>query len=237
MAVINVGYDHRSAERESECIVLEWRLLTRRALPRCVVAIRVEKTARIERLVGKILVGGPMQAISARLGNIFNESAAGVAILGRVSRGDDLHLGDGVCRRRALMALLMSYGVAERRPIEEVLRSHGLPAVDAGVELAAAEHGIPVRPHREVPRLDLQERLGEANVGGGNDGKVLIVLFVYRMAHVGRSDVQFFRFGLHLDRFGHRADSQRDVLANGFGAHRLDTGAKRGLESGMIDSD
>ncbi len=98
-----------------------------------------------------------MQSVGARLGSVLDESAAGVAVLSGVGRGDDLHLLDAFHRGSALMALLVTDGVTERRAIEEILRRHGLAAVDARVELAAAEHRVAVRLHGKVAGLDLQQ--------------------------------------------------------------------------------
>ena len=112
-------------------------------------------------------------------GGVFDKSAAGVSVLRRVGRSDDLHLLNALGGRRTFMALLVTYGITKGSTIEEILRCHGLPAVDARVELAAAEHGIAVRLHRQIAGLDLQHGLGEADVGGGDDGDV----FGYAVGH------------------------------------------------------
>src|SRR6187200_1279491 len=94
-----------------------------------------------------------MECVSTGLRRVLDEATAGVAILCRVAGGDDLHFLDAIHRRRALLALLMSAGVAKRSAVEEVLARHGLAAVDPRVELAAAEHRVAVRLHREVAGL------------------------------------------------------------------------------------
>ncbi len=46
------------------------------------------------------------------------------------------------------MTLLMTRSVSERSAIEKVLGGHRLAPVDAGIELAAAEHWVAIRLHR-----------------------------------------------------------------------------------------
>ena len=124
------------------------------------------------------------------------ESAARVAVLRRIAGRGDLHLLHGIHRRCALLALLVPAGVTERGAIEEILGRGALAAVDAGLELAAAEHRVAVRLHRKVARLHLQHGLRQADVTCRDDRKVAIVFLVHRMRHVrprfvqatGRSD-------------------------------------------------
>ena len=68
------------------------------------------------------------------------------------------------------MALLVTDRVTKGGAVEEILRRHGLAAVDARVELAAAEHRIAIRLHGEIARLNLQHGLGKANIGGSDGG-------------------------------------------------------------------
>ena len=71
---------------------------------------------------------------------------------------DDLHFLNALDRRRALLTLLVSNGVAEGRTIKEIFCRHGLPAIDARVELAAAEHRVAVGLHREGSRAESEGR-------------------------------------------------------------------------------
>ena len=130
----------------------------------------------------------------------------------------------GLDRRRALVALLVTARVPERRAVEEVLGRHRLPAVDAGVELAAAEHRVAVGPHRQVARLHQQHRFGEADVGAGHERQVLVVLLVHRVGHIRRRHVDAGGAG-DLDGLRERTDRHRDVVANLLAASQPDAAA------------
>ena len=139
----------------------------------------------------------------------------------------------GFDRRSALLAPLVPGGVAERAAVEEVLGRPGLAAVDAGVELASAEHRVAVRGHGEVARLHQQHRLGQADVAGGDDREVLVVLLVHAVADVGPRDLH--ARPADFDRLGEGADLQHDVVADVSPAAEHDPRGHRLLEPGEVD--
>ena len=147
---------------------------------------------------------------------VFNKAAAGVAILCGVSSRDDLHLLDRILRRRAFLALLMARSVSKGGTVEEILCRHGLPAVDARVELASAEHWVAVRLHGQIPRLNLQHRFGETNICRRDGGQVFVVFVINHMTDVWGGNVEGFA-GHHLYRFRYRTDGKSNVLTNRLG--------------------
>src|SRR6185437_8240399 len=80
-----------------------------------------EEPGRIELVIREVPVPGTAVRVRARLAGVFDEAAAGVAVLGRVAGRDDLHFLNGLDGRRALLALLMADGIAERGAVEEIL--------------------------------------------------------------------------------------------------------------------
>ena len=214
--VVNLRNNHRAAQGKAEGVVAYRSLCARRALPGYVVAVRIEKPARIECIVGEVLVRGSMHVVGAGLGGVFNESAAGVAILSRVGRGDDLHLLNALSRRSALLALLVTDCVTKSGAVEKILRGHGLAAVNARVELAAAEHRVAIRLHGKIAGLDLQHGLGQTNVCRRDDRDIAIILFVDGVADVRRGHLELLSTCLDLHRLRDRAHRQNDVLADGF---------------------
>ena len=161
VAAVVAGQADRTAEREAEVVVADRRLLDSAPLG--------EYRVLVERVVGHVLVHAAAERVGARLARVLDETAAGVPVLSGVGRRDDLHFLDGLERRGALVALLVAARIAEGRAVEEVLGGHRLAAVDTGVELAAAEHRVAVRPHRQVARLHEQHRFGQAHVGAGDE--------------------------------------------------------------------
>src|SRR5206468_1077153 len=103
---------------------------------------KLEEALGVEGVFGEIAVGARVHLVGARLGGVLDEAAARVAVLGGIGRGDDGNLLDGLDGRSALLAPLVPGGVTERAAVEEVLGGSGLAAVDAGVELAPAEHRV-----------------------------------------------------------------------------------------------
>ena len=176
--VVQLRDHNRTAKRGAVIVVAQRRLADG------------EEALRVERVVGKVPVAAAVECVGARLGGVLDEAAAGVAILRRVARGDDLDLLHRVHGRRALLALLVPAGVPERRAIEEILGRHRLAAVDAGIELAAAEHRVAVRLHRQVAGLHLQHGLGKTDIAGRDDWEVAVVLLVHRVADVRLRDVE-----------------------------------------------
>src|SRR5207249_1082007 len=162
-SVIDMRYLDRPTYCETKRVVLDWRLRARRASARSI-AIRIEKSARVQRVIREILVRATVQVIGARFRNVLNKSAAGMTILSRVRRRDHLHFLNALLRRRALVALLVTDGVSKRGAIEEVLRSHRLAAVNSGVELAATEHWIAIWLHWQVAGLNLKKRFGKTHI-------------------------------------------------------------------------
>ncbi len=143
---------------------------------------QVEEALRVEGVARVVGVGARVDVVGARLGRVLDEAAARVAVLGGVGRRDDRDLLDALDGRSALLAPLVPRRVAEGAAVEEVLGGAGLAAVDARVELAAAEHRVAVRCHRQVAGLHQEHRLGQADVGGGHDRQVLVVLLVHAVA-------------------------------------------------------
>src|SRR5205823_1766038 len=184
VAVVNLGYVHRTAKSEPESVVAYWCLFARCALARYRIAVCVKKTTCIESVVSEVYVRASVQVVGASLGSVFDESTAGMSVLSRVGRGDDLHLLDALSRRRAFLALLVTYRVTKGSAIEEVFRSPGLAAVDTRVELAAAKHRVAVRLHWKIAGLDLQHGLGKTNVRRRDDRNIPIVLLIHRIAYV-----------------------------------------------------
>ena len=125
-----------------------------------------------------------MQVVGPGFGGVLDESPAGMTVLSRIGRGDDLHFLDALGRGGALLALLVTYGVTKGSAIEEVLSSARLAAVDTRVELAAAKHRVAVRLHWKIAGLDLQHGLGKTNVRRRDDRNIPIVLLIHRMAYV-----------------------------------------------------
>src|SRR5207302_8959225 len=107
--------------------------------------------------------------------------------------------------------------------------------MDAGIELAATKHRITVGFHGQIAGLHLQNRFGQADISPHDDGQGFVIVLVNGVADVGSGGIEGLDLALHFDRLVYCADSQRDVLAYGLGAHYLDAGAKRGLEAGMVD--
>ena len=140
---------------------------------------------------------------------------------GGVGRRDDLDLLDGLKRRRALVALLVAARVAKGGAVEEVLGGHRLAAVDAGVELAAAEHRVAVGPHRQVARLHEQDRVGQPHVGAGDERQVLVILLVDGVADV-RPGLVDAADPCDLNRLGQIAELERDVMSDRVGALEQD---------------
>jgi head-tail adaptor len=124
------------------------------------------------------------------------------------------------------VALLVAARVAERRAVEEVLGGHRLPAVDAGIELAAAEHRVAVRLHRQIARLHVQHRFGEADVGAGDERQILVVLLVHRVRDVRRGHVDA-RAGGDLHGLLEAAHLHADVVADLLAAAEQDAAALR----------
>ena len=143
---------------------------------------QLEEALGVEGVLGQVAVGAGVEPVGARLGRVLDEAAARVTVLGRIGRGDDRDLLDGFHRRCALLAALVPGGVTERAAVEEVLGGPRLAAVDAGVELAPAEHRVAVRRHGQVAGLHQEHRLGQADVGGGDDREVVVVLLVHAVA-------------------------------------------------------
>src|ERR1700730_14244822 len=96
------------------------------------------------------------------------------------------------------MALRVPAGVTERGAVEEVLRRHALAAVDARVELAAAEHRVAVRLHGKIAGLDLKHRLSQADIGAHDYGEVAIILLVDDVADVRCGHLELISAGLDL---------------------------------------
>ncbi len=235
MPVVNLGNTHRTAQSEPEAVVAYRGLLAGRALAGYRIAIGVKKTARIQRIVGEVLVRTSMHVVGAGLGGVLDESAAGMAVLSRVGRGDDLHFLDALGRRRALMALLVTHGVTKGGAIEKILRSHGLAAVDARIELAATKHRVAIRLHGEIARLDLQHGLGETNIRCGDYRDITIILFVHGVTDVRCGHLELLSTRLDLYRLRDRAHRQNDILADGFCPLEQDPRIHRRLESGVVD--
>ena len=175
-----------------------------------------------------------MKRIGARLGRVLDESAARVAVLRRIAGRGDLHLLHGIHRRCALLALLVPARVTERGAIEEILGRGALAAVDAGLELAAAEHRVAVRLHRKVARLHLQHGLGKAHIPGRDNREVAVVFLVDGMADVGLGDTES-RLGCDLNRFVERAHLQDHVLPKLIAPFEQDARAHSLLESSQVD--
>ena len=143
-----------------------------------------------------------------------------MAVLGGVRGCYDLHFLNGVFGRRALLALLVARGIAKGGTVEEVLGRHGLAAIDAGVELAAAEHRVAIRLHRQVSRLNLKKRFRKANVGSGDSREVLIILRVDHVRDVGGGHVQCFRACSYLHGLCDSAYRKNDVVPHSFGTRQ-----------------
>jgi hypothetical protein len=82
----------------------------------------LKKPFGVQGVVGEVAVGAAVEPVGARLGGVFDEAAAGMAVLGGVGRGDDRDLLDGLDGRSALLAPLVAGGISERAAVEEVLR-------------------------------------------------------------------------------------------------------------------
>src|SRR5262249_5521975 len=110
--VVKLRKDHRPAGGKSEIVVAHRRLAQR---------LLSKKAAGGENVVGEVLVQASMQGVGSRLGGVLYESAAGVSVLRGVTGGNDFHFLNAVFRRRALMALLVTYRITERSAVKEVL--------------------------------------------------------------------------------------------------------------------
>ena len=129
---------------------------------------------------------------------------------------------------------LVPRGVTERAAVEEVFHRPRLAPVDARVELASAEHGVAVRGHGEVARLHQEHGLGQADVAGGDDRQVLVVLLVHLVGHVGLGDVEAF-LGGDVDGLRELPDLQGEVLADEVSAAQVDPRGDGGLEALEVD--
>jgi hypothetical protein len=197
---------------------------------------RRKEALGVERVVGQIAVGAPAQAVRARLGGVLDEAAARVTVLGGVGRADDPDLLDGLHGGSALLAPLVPGGVTEGSAVEEVLRGPDLAPVDAGAELASPEGRVAVRAHGKVSGLHLEHRLGQADVGAGDDGEVVVVLLVDPVADVGPSDVEGLAAG-DFNRLRYLADLEHDVVAEYVSGAELDPGDHGLLEPADADGD
>ena len=198
------------------------------------ITVRVEEPAGVKRIVGKEFVSASMQSVRSGLRGVLDKSAAGVAILRSIGGGDDLHFLNALDWRRAFLTLLVSDGITEGCAIKEILCGHRLPAINAGVELAAAEHWVAVWLHGKIAGLNLKDSLRQANIRRSNGRNILIVLLVDDVADIGSGDVQF-RTGSHLDRLGDRADGQSDVFADRLCTLQSDPRTDGLLEACVID--
>ena len=218
----------RTAERGAEVVVAQRRRSGSRLLR--------EESGRVELVVGNVVVHAAAVRVRAGFAGVLDEAAAGVTVLRRIRRRDDLHFLDGFHGRRALVALLMSDGVAERCAVEEVLGRHRLTAVDPRVELAAAEHRVAVRTHGEIAGLDLQDGLRQPHVRGGHDRQRPVVLFVDRVGDVGGGDVDA-AASLDLHGFLEPADLHGDVVADRLAALEQNPARDGFLESLHVHGD
>ena len=175
-----------------------------------------------------------MQLVRAGLAGVLDEPTARVAVLRGIGGVDHLHLANALDRRRTLVRLLVAFGKAERRAIEEVLRGHRLAAVDPRVELAALEHRIAVRRHRGVSGLEQQERLRQADVPAHDYGKVLVVLLVNGVSQVALLGGDHFRGGDHLYRLRDVTEFEGGVLTENLTADQDDAGSPECLEPGTL---
>src|SRR5437762_13037883 len=140
-----------------------------------------------------------MNVVGAGFRRVLDESAAGMTVLRRVSRGNDLHYLNRIQWWRTLVALLMARCISECSTIEKVLGCHGLAAVNTRIELAAAEHRVAIWLHGQVAGLDLQHRLRKADVCSSDYRQVRIVLIVHCVADVRRCGIDSLRARRHLD--------------------------------------
>jgi hypothetical protein len=81
-------------------------------------------------------------------------------------------------------------GDAEAAPSKKFSVALIWPPLMRGGELASLEGRVAVRAHGKVPGLHLEHRLGEADVAGGDDREVVVVLLVDSVADVRSGRVE-----------------------------------------------
>src|SRR5215470_12491630 len=141
-----------------------------------------------------------------------------MAVLRGKSILHDRHFLHRRIRERAFLCALVSFGIAEFRAVEPVSSRHGLAAVDAGSELAAAEDRVPVWLHGDKSWLQLEQGFGESDVGA-HDGRHFLVVSLANSVCDGRVlSVNFDRGGLDLDALRDGAYFELHVLAHSLAA-------------------
>src|SRR5215831_19521 len=144
---------------------------------------------------------------------------------------NDCHFLDGRIGEGTLLRALVAFGVAEFCAIKPVGSGHGLAAIDAGRELAAAEDSVAVRLHRDEARLQLEQGLSESNVGPHHGRHFLVVSLADGVCDGRVLGVDLDRGGFDLDTLRDGADLKLHVLAHGLAAAQHDSGVGIELET------
>ena len=137
---------------------------------------RDELSLGIQALIVIVIVSGAVKCVCSRFRGVFHEAPAGAAILSREVAVNNLHLLDRVVGNGALLRVVMIDCAAEGSAIQVVLHGHGLSAIHAGHELAAAKYGISIGAHGDISRLNVEQRLRQTDIGAHDCGKIVIIL-------------------------------------------------------------
>ena len=220
--------DEGAAQVAAELVLVVGRLRLARPLR--------EEVVRVQRVVAEVVVGGAVELVGARLGGDADGGARRASVLGRVGRGHDLELLDGVDGgARHLGGQLLHVGgdavVVDAVQQEVVLQRAGAVDVDppGAAERGAAallREAVALRTRHErqqvVPVADRERELRHGVLVDHGPERRLVAQQVPRF--------------LHHDALGQRPDGEREVQARAL-TDLEDDRLGRGLESGRLGLD